>query len=360
MRAGREAGAYGTTAGSWLDRPEVRLALRYGAQLPGFAWGDILYIDWLHSSFIIVRMPVRQGGQFRGLVMAIVSIGELSNFIAATTPPTGGRAFVLRGHDEVIAHPALIGTVDGLSTDKPLPRLNEIRTIPCWRPCGHRRSTIPTTSSATATWSGASSAPAANALWTPRTPTSSSIAKFESYGPTPWLVGFYVRLDDVNAAAPAPRLRGHRRRRHPRGRRCWSPCCSDAAWGGRSAGWPPPPTPSASSSIENVAPLPRSPFRELDVAAPRLQLDARRPALVPDLRAAPARAAADRPGADRAGIREQRSRDRAVHGHRRLHRRSPAACRRPSWPSSSTAISACSPAASTPSRARSTSISAIP
>src|SRR5215813_678590 len=89
VRAGREGGTYGAVASSWLDRPEIRLALRNGSQLPGFAWGNILYIEWMHSSFILVQMPVRQAGRFRGLVMAVVSIGELSSFIAATTPPTG-------------------------------------------------------------------------------------------------------------------------------------------------------------------------------------------------------------------------------------------------------------------------------
>src|SRR5882672_9401822 len=43
VRAGRDAGAYGTTVGSWLERPEIRLAIRNGAQQPGLAWSDILY-----------------------------------------------------------------------------------------------------------------------------------------------------------------------------------------------------------------------------------------------------------------------------------------------------------------------------
>ncbi len=264
VRAGREAGAYGTNAGSWLERPEIRLALRDGPQLPGLAWGDVLYIDWLHSSFISVRMPVRQAGQFRGLVMAVVPIGELSNFIAATTPPRGGRVFVLRGRDQVIAHPALIGTVAGLSTDKPLPRLNEIGDAvlaAMWTPPIDNADDILGDSDVVGrivSTSGGQSDPENAYIFLYR--------EIQSYGPTPWLVGFYVRLQDVNA--PLRRLTFVAMV----GGGIFVAALLIALLLGRSLARPIRRLAAAADSIrqlsiENVAPLRRSPFRELDVAA---------------------------------------------------------------------------------------------
>ncbi len=264
VRAGREAGAYGTTAGSWLERPEIRLAIRNGPQLPGFAWGDILYIEWLHSSFIIVRMPVRQAGQFRGLVMAVVSISELSNFIAATTPPIGGRAFVLRGHDEVIAHPALIGPVEGLSSDKPLPHLNEVGDgvlAAMWTPPIDNADDILGDSDVVGRIVNTGGGPS---------DTENTYIflyrEIQSYGPTPWLVGFYVRLDDVNA--PLRRLEFVA----IVGGGIVVAALLIALLLGRSLGRPIRRLAAAADairqlSVENVPPLPRSPFRELDVAA---------------------------------------------------------------------------------------------
>lgn len=264
VRAGREGAAYETGAGSWIDRPEIRLALRDAPKLPGFAWGDVLYIERARGSFVTLRVPVRQDGVFRGLVVAIVSIGELSSFIAATTLPSGGRAFILRGRDEVIAHPALIGGPDGLSTDKPLPRIDEVRD------------------------------PVLAAMWTKPIDDVSEILgdsdvvgrivdigdsewdyentyiflyrEIGGYGPTPWLVGFYVRLEDVNQ--PLQRLAFVA----AVGGAIFIVAVLLAFLLGRGLARPIRRLAAAAEairdlSIENVSPLRGSPFRELDVAA---------------------------------------------------------------------------------------------
>jgi adenylate cyclase len=264
VRAGRDAGAYGISTGSWLERPEIRLAIRNGPQLPGFAWGDILYVELLHSSFIIVRMPVRQGGRFRGLVMAIVSINELSSLVAASTPPTGGRAFILRGHDDVIAHPALIGTVEGLSAEKPLPHLNEVGDsvlAAMWTPPVGNTADILSDSDVVGR--------IVNTGADPADPENTYIFLYREirvYGPTPWLVGFYVRLDDVNA--PLRRLNFVA----VVGGGIFVAALLIALLLGRSLARPIRRLAAAADairelSVENVTPLRRSPFRELDVAA---------------------------------------------------------------------------------------------
>jgi len=267
VRAGREGAAYGTGVGSWLDRPEIRLAMRNGSQLPGFAWGDILYLDRLHSSFILVQMPVRQAGQFRGLVMAVVSIGELSSFIAATTPPTGGRVFVLRGHDEVIAHPALIGGFAGLSADKPLPHLNEIGDdvlAAMWTPPIDDTKDILGNSDVAGRI--VSTGDSRDNQWNYENAYIFLYREIRSYGSVPWLVGFYIRLDDVNAPIRRLIFVGIV------GAGITLAALLIALLLGRMLGRPIRRLAAAADairdlSIEDVAPLRRSPFRELDVAA---------------------------------------------------------------------------------------------
>jgi class 3 adenylate cyclase len=262
VRAGRLAGVYGTGAGSWLERPEIRLAMRSGQQLPGLAWGDVIYIDWLHSSFITVRVPVRQGGQFRGLVMAIVSIRELSTYIAAITAPSGGRVFILRGHDEVMAHPGLIGMMEGLSSEKPLPHLNELGDAvleAMWTPPTGNTDEILDDSDVIGR---------IVSVGDPSDPDNAYIflyREIQSFGPTPWLVGFYVRLEDVNA--PLRRLNFVA----VVGGGIFVAAVLIALLLGRMLGRPIRRLAAAADairelSIENVEPLRRSPIRELDVA----------------------------------------------------------------------------------------------
>ncbi|HEY7688075.1 MAG TPA: adenylate/guanylate cyclase domain-containing protein [Dongiaceae bacterium] len=197
VRAGRQRGRYDASAERWLDRPEVRLAIREGPGLRAFTWGEVLYLNTLQGSYITLRAPVRQDGQFRGLVIAVVSIAELSNSLAATTQPFAGRTFVLRGQEEVIAHAALVGGAPNRSAQHPLPMLKEIGD------------------------------PVLASLWTAPSEPAQDILEgshvtgrivfvsgeaydyddayiflyrqITEYGGQPWLVGLYFKLADVNA-----------------------------------------------------------------------------------------------------------------------------------------------------------------
>jgi class 3 adenylate cyclase len=264
VRAGREGGAYETGAGSWMDRPEVRLMLRDAPQLQGFAWGAILYIERAHGSFITLRTAVRQDGAFRGVVVAIVSIGELSSFIAATTIPSGGRAFILRGRDEVIAHPVLIGGIGGLSTDRPLPHLDEIHDpvlAAMWmKPIDDVREIL-----------GDSDVfgrivGIGDSEWDYENTYIFLYREISAYGPTPWLVGFYVRLGDVNQPLQRLAFVGMV------GGAIFIVAVLLAFLLGRGLARPIRRLAAAADairdlSVENVSPLRGSPFRELDVAA---------------------------------------------------------------------------------------------
>jgi len=264
VRAGRAGAAYETGAGSWMDRPEVRLMLRDAPKLQGFAWGDILYLERVGGSFITLRTPVRQGGVFHGVVVGIVSIGELSSFIASTTVPSGGRAFILRGRDEVIAHPTLIGNVEGLSADRPLPHLAEIHDpvlATMWtKPIDDVREIL------------GDSDVVGRIVGTGGSDGDDEdtyiflFREITAYGPTPWLVGFYVRLEDVSQ--PLQRLAFVA----AVGGAIFIVAVLLAFLLGRGLARPIRRLAAAAEairdlSVENVPPLPSSPFRELDVAA---------------------------------------------------------------------------------------------
>jgi class 3 adenylate cyclase len=242
----------------------MRLAVRNASSLPGFAWGEVTYLQVLRSSCVTLAMPVRRNGEFRGAVMAAVSIGELSNYLAATTMPSGSRAFVLRGRDEVIAHPALAGGAEGLSTDRPLPRLDEVRDpvlAAMWRAPMDDDSDILRDSTVVSRIVSSSGDP-----WDYDNAYIFLFREIRSYGPAPWLVGVYVRLEDVNA--PLRRLTFVA----VVGGAIFIVAVLLAFLLGRGLARPIRRLAAAAEairnlSVEDVAPLRRSPFRELDVAA---------------------------------------------------------------------------------------------
>jgi adenylate cyclase len=197
VRAGRVGGQYSAASVNWLDRAAVRLALRNGPSLQGVAWGDIAYLDTRRGTYITLRAPVRRDGAFRGIVIAAVSIAELSNYLAATTAPLGGRTFILRGRDEVIAHAALVGGATGRSVDRPLPRLDEIGDIVLagmwtapFEPADDVLGDSHVTGRVVFTDGQAGDDDSAYLFL---------YREVAGYGSAPWLVGSYFRLSDVNA-----------------------------------------------------------------------------------------------------------------------------------------------------------------
>jgi class 3 adenylate cyclase len=264
VRAGREAATYGTSAGSWVDHPEVRLALRNASSLAGFHWGEVTHLEVLRASCITLSMPVRREGQFLGAVLAAVSITDLSNYLAATTPPMGGRAFILRGRDEVIAHPALAGGVDGLSAERPLPRLDEVRDpvlAAMWTPPIDEAQEVLGDSAVIGRIVGIG-----DSAWDDENTYLFLYREIKTYGPTPWLVGFYVRLEDVNEPVRRLTFIG------AVGGGIFIVAVLLALLLGRGLARPIRRLATAAEAIsrlnvEGVQPLRRSPFRELDVAA---------------------------------------------------------------------------------------------
>jgi class 3 adenylate cyclase len=111
---------------SWLYRPASRLDLRKAPSETGFHWGQPRFVAELGSVQLLARRSVHVGDAFRGVVMAAVSLQQLSEILGKGPVATLGRPFILQGHDEVLALPRALRRNDEATADHKLPRIDEV------------------------------------------------------------------------------------------------------------------------------------------------------------------------------------------------------------------------------------------
>ncbi len=264
--AGLEDGRYRARSGSWVDRAEVRLALREAPTLAGFTWGEPLFIETSGETFLAPRQPVHIGDTLKGVVTAAVATGELSEFLQRAARPLGGVSFVLYGRDRVFAHPALAGDrpdMPELSTDHPLPSIAEIGdpvlaavalNLATSRPFDR----IDEILAGTGIKGILVEAGGVDHVLLSR--------EFTEYGATPWLVGVHFPAAAVNAPIQRLILAG------AVGLAVLVVAVVVALLLGRAIARPVRRLADAADAIrsletQELAPLPRSPLRELDSAA---------------------------------------------------------------------------------------------
>ncbi len=63
--------------------------------------------------------PVRRDGEFLGVVLAAVSLNELSDLVSQISDRRRGTVFILAEEDQVIAHPNLSSNHPELSKESP-------------------------------------------------------------------------------------------------------------------------------------------------------------------------------------------------------------------------------------------------
>ena len=87
------------------------------------AWREPIFTDTLDVSTLLHDIPLRNAdGEFIGIFAQIVTVQELSAFLARDYTDTGVTPFVLYNRDYVLAHPAIIGG----NEQQPLPQLEEL------------------------------------------------------------------------------------------------------------------------------------------------------------------------------------------------------------------------------------------
>jgi class 3 adenylate cyclase len=126
LLAGRiDGGTPGERADNWLRRPQSRLDIRKAATETGFHWGEPRYVADLGSEQLVARRSVRIDGAFRGVLLAAVSLQQLSAILGSGPLAKLGRPFILQNHYEVLALPKEAGTAHPAGLDH-LPRIDEV------------------------------------------------------------------------------------------------------------------------------------------------------------------------------------------------------------------------------------------
>ncbi|HSA79765.1 MAG TPA: adenylate/guanylate cyclase domain-containing protein [Geminicoccaceae bacterium] len=110
----------------WQDDPLVAAAMAAattGGVREAF-WGPPVYTGDA-GTVLNLRRPVHKGGNFIGLIVAVIRTSDFSSFVASLETEPGQNAFVLHGRHHVLAHRALENGFDG-GPNRPLPTLSEI------------------------------------------------------------------------------------------------------------------------------------------------------------------------------------------------------------------------------------------
>ena len=107
----------------WSDDPVFQRIFREAAQRNGAHWGELFVAESVGQTFINLRVPVRRQGELLGVLIAGVSISELSTFLNELRDEFSDTTFILHGRGHVLAHPLLPQGQPGLSDEQPLPDL---------------------------------------------------------------------------------------------------------------------------------------------------------------------------------------------------------------------------------------------
>lgn len=184
-------------AGSWVDRPDMRLAVRNGPSLEGPRWDDPQFLPTLGNTYLRLRVPVRRDGEYAGIIAVAVSVSQLSEILSRQPGQLQSQPFVILGHDAVLAHAGLAGGLRGVSADKPLPSLGEVGDPVLPQIWSEQAETL----------SGAflqGSEMSAVQVELAGGQQVFVYREIQTYGDTPWLVGLHLPLSEVSA--PIERL----------------------------------------------------------------------------------------------------------------------------------------------------------
>ncbi len=118
---GRIASTYVTT-----KDPELIATGTRSMAMPGAHWADIAWVDEIKQPVLSLRVPVRKDGQLRGLLIAVVTVGGLSQSLKAVADDYGLTPFVLVDRTLVLAHPNLASGFGNRDRGHPLPTIAEI------------------------------------------------------------------------------------------------------------------------------------------------------------------------------------------------------------------------------------------
>ncbi len=90
------------------------------------SWGEPIWLQQIEKTLLNNRAPVTYPGGKTGLLVASVTVSELSSYLGKLSPDIGSNVFILHDRDTVLAHPNLADLRGGnRNADAPLPSLAE-------------------------------------------------------------------------------------------------------------------------------------------------------------------------------------------------------------------------------------------
>jgi adenylate cyclase len=113
----------------WSDDPVLKRIFKEAAPHGSPHWGELFVAESVGHTFINLRVPVWRGGRLLGVLIAGVSISELSAFLAELHDAFSESTFILHGRNHVLAHPLLLHGYPGLSDQQPLPDLRQFSDL---------------------------------------------------------------------------------------------------------------------------------------------------------------------------------------------------------------------------------------
>ncbi len=90
------------------------------------SWGEPIWLQQIEKTLLNNRAPVTYPGGKTGLLVASVTVSELSSYVGKLSLDIGSNVFILHDRNRVLAHPNLAGPRGGnRNADAPLPSLAE-------------------------------------------------------------------------------------------------------------------------------------------------------------------------------------------------------------------------------------------
>ena len=121
----RRDGVATTYTADYRDDKAVRDAITLLRVTRQAEWAEPIWRKILDTTLINFRQPVYQDGEFRGMLVGLVSINALSEYLAELNEVVGHNAFILYDRNFVMAHARLASGFAGLSVEQPLPTLRD-------------------------------------------------------------------------------------------------------------------------------------------------------------------------------------------------------------------------------------------
>jgi len=110
-------------------QPLAMAAIAAASQRRNIFWGPPVWRRSSKTTVLNLRLPIHENGAYQGILVSVVTIGELSSYLQRMASSTGGTPFILYDNDYVLAHPGLTSDFAGRSPKTPLPSVKDYANV---------------------------------------------------------------------------------------------------------------------------------------------------------------------------------------------------------------------------------------